>query len=172
MKAFLQFPGFEFRWSAEQLSSALALWTFLPGETGFRDVFQLPPASYLVCRPGALVVEPYSRLELAPPTFTGPLDEAADITRQKLSDSVRLRLRSDVPVGAYLSGGLDSAIVTLLATRHAAASVSTFSIGFADCEFDESPAQREVSDWLGTRHSHLRVTAKDIAEHFFEAIWF
>jgi asparagine synthase (glutamine-hydrolysing) len=86
-------------------------------------------------------------------------------------DATRLRLRADVPVGAYLSGGLDSGVTTALIRRYGPASLTTFSVAFEDPEFDESAHQRELVRYLGTRHYEMRCTAQQIADCFPQVIW-
>jgi len=82
----------------------------------------------------------------------GDEQQAADDLESLARDAVRLRLRSDVPYGAFLSGGLDSSLVAALMQQEAAARVSTFTIGFAERSHDESPHARAVAQHLGTRH--------------------
>jgi asparagine synthase (glutamine-hydrolysing) len=80
-------------------------------------------------------------------------------------------LRSDVPVGAYLSGGIDSTVVTALVGKSIGGRLRTFSVGFEDSEFDESSYQREASSFLGTSHSDIRCGHLDIARVFPDVIW-
>jgi asparagine synthase (glutamine-hydrolysing) len=90
----------------------------------------------------------------------------ADEVRELLIDATRIRLRSDVPVGAYLSGGLDSSLVTAMAGRLAPGRLRTFSVRFDTPEFDESEYQREMVDALGTDHSAVLCNASDIGAAF------
>jgi len=98
-------------------------------------------------------------------------DDWAEELRELLVDSVRLQLRSDVPVGAYLSGGLDSSIVTTVIKNFTDTPLRTFSLTFADAEFDESEYQSELVRYLGTDHSSIRCTRADIAVAFPKTIW-
>jgi asparagine synthase (glutamine-hydrolysing) len=84
---------------------------------------------------------------------------------------VRLQLRADVPVGAYLSGGLDSSIVSALIRRESDTPLRTFSITFEDAEFDEAEHQQAMVRHLGTEHTALRVSRADIARHFARTVW-
>ena len=84
-------------------------------------------------------------------------EEAIERTRELLEESVRLRLRSDVPVGVFLSGGIDSGLVTAAASRAAAEPLRTFSIGFADAGHNELPHARLVAERYGTRHTEIPV---------------
>ncbi len=87
-----------------------------------------------------------------------------------LSDATRIRLRSDVPVGAYLSGGLDSSVTTALAKRYSGARLHTFSVTFEDPEFDESAFQQEVVARNATEHQALRCTYDDICTAFPDVV--
>jgi len=87
-----------------------------------------------------------------------------------LLDATRIRLRSDVPVGAYLSGGLDSTFITALTKQLVGERLRTFSVGFEDAEFDETIYQKEASEFLHTQHSAVRCGFEDIANIFPEVI--
>ena len=95
------------------------------------------------------------------------LDELESI----LIDSVRLRLRSDVPVGVYLSGGLDSSIITSLIRRHSNYPLETFSISFSDPEFDESQFQLEVANYFDAKHHVINCSYEDVGNIFPDVIW-
>jgi asparagine synthase (glutamine-hydrolysing) len=88
-----------------------------------------------------------------------------------MTESVRLRLAADVPVGAYLSGGIDSTFVTALAVRLAGAQLKTFSVSFDDGEFDESAYQKIALDRLGTDHHTVRCSTAEIARVFPDIVW-
>ena len=88
-----------------------------------------------------------------------------------LLDATRIRLRSDVPVGAYLSGGLDSTLITALAKSLVGERLRTFSVSFEDGAFDEAPYQHEASSFLQTQHSNVHCTPGDIARVFPEVVW-
>ena len=89
-----------------------------------------------------------------------------------MRDATRIRLRSDVPVGAYLSGGLDSTVVMSLAQAlQTTAPLKTFSVTFDDPEFDESAHQQEVVRFLGTEHCDFRCSYHDIGRVFPEVVW-
>lgn len=106
-------------------------------------------------------------------TFTGSgehssasFDDAADELRALLTDAVRLQLRADVPVGAYLSGGLDSSVITAMIRAHSDVPLRTFSVGFEDPEFDERPFQQAMVDHLRTDHTFVQCRSGDIGTIF------
>jgi asparagine synthase (glutamine-hydrolysing) len=96
------------------------------------------------------------------PGLDGP--RAAEALGEVLSDAVRLRLRADVPVAAYLSGGLDSSVVCSLAQQALGGTLSTFSVAFEDASFDERGYQEEVATALRTRHRPVEIGAREIGE--------
>ena len=173
MKSFLAFPGATFELDDAQLASIFTIWTPLPHQSGFVGIEQIPNGWYLKQRGTTRTLAPYTTLDWpgAEGPFTGSAGEAIARTREILSDAVRLRLRSDVEVATYLSGGLDSAITTQLALANGLSQVHSFSITFDDKEFDESSDQLELSRYLGTNHTALPVRHGDIARAFPEAIW-
>jgi asparagine synthase (glutamine-hydrolysing) len=98
-------------------------------------------------------------------------DEAAAQLRALLVNAVRLQLRADVPVGAYLSGGLDSSSIVSLIKHFTDTPLRTFSIRFEDRDFDEGEYQQRMVDFLGTRHTTVRCTGQAIADAFPDTIW-
>ena len=94
----------------------------------------------------------YWALERTVKPFVGDFDDAVDRLEDLLTTSVSLRLRSDVPLGLFLSGGVDSSLVTAIASRQCPGETSTFSLGFAETAFDESGYAERVAKHLGTRH--------------------
>lgn len=170
MKAFHAFPGFRFALDPAQLLSIYAAWTPLPDGTPFAGIRQLPPGSLLTVRDGRRLLETYEELRLDVPPFAGTEAEAVARVHETLRESVELRLGGDVEVAVYLSGGLDSTIVTRLAAELSPGRLRTFSVAFDDPAFDESDSQRVVASRFGTRHSSLRVTDADIARHFPSAV--
>ena len=97
----------------------------------------------------------------------GPL---ADELPELLADAVRLRLRADVPVGTYLSGGLDSSLITALAQQASDHELRTFSVAFHDPRYDERAFQQQVARALGTRHHVVEVGPREIAGGFRDVV--
>src|SRR6185437_11077092 len=138
------------------LAQVFTFWGTVGERTVFRGVRSLPAGHYLVVEQGAQRLQGY--WDWSFPQGEGrsdlSLDEAAEILSPLLRDVVRQQLRSDVPVGAYLSGGLDSSGIAALA-RESAGSLRTFSLTFEESEFDESEYQREMAAHLGVGHCPL-----------------
>src|SRR3546814_14311797 len=93
-------------------------------------------------------------------------DAAADDLLTLLTDAVRIRFRADVPVGGYLSGGLDSTVVTAIARRRLGVALDTFSVGFEDGAFAETVYQNAAAEALDTRHARLRIGHGAVASAF------
>ena len=150
LKAVLLHPGVARRLDPAALRQYLA-WEYIPSpRTPFLGVHKLPPATRLVVEGKSVRTEVWWRLRRQDPVRS--VDEAEAGLRAHLDRSVRLQMEADVPVGAFLSGGLDSSalVATLCAVR--GGPVHTFSIGFGEADFDETPHARRVAEALGTVH--------------------
>ena len=97
-------------------------------------------------------------------TFIGDARDALDVVEDKLAQSVRAQMVSDVPLGVFLSGGVDSTLITSMAQEFSSEKIKTFSIGFYDKRFDEAPQSRKISEFLGTDHHELYVSDQDALE--------
>jgi asparagine synthase (glutamine-hydrolysing) len=128
--------------------------------TIYKDVHKLPPAHLLIYEKGRVQVQRYWDLPLGEKPVTTDLAEAEHLIREKLTESVRLRMISDVPLGAFLSGGIDSSVVVALMSRLSSKPVKTFSIGFEEEEFSELAYAREVAKMYGTDHREFIVKAE------------
>jgi asparagine synthase (glutamine-hydrolysing) len=152
------------------LDQVLTFWSIAPPRTFFKHVRELAPGHCAVLRMGKLSVAPYWQLSYSPDSELSE-DQHAQALIEVLDDASKLRLRADVPVGAYLSGGLDSTLISALAQRHAQASLRTFSVTFEEELYDESPYQREAIQYLGVDHRQVLCRAKDIGSAFPSVIW-
>jgi len=137
-------------------------YVFAPN-TGFRQIKKLPPAHYLILKDGRLTIQRYWQLDFRNTTSLR-YEECRERIIDLLDEAVRLRLISDVPLGAFLSGGVDSSAVVAMMARHSTEPVRTFSIGF-DCEeASELPYARQIAEQFSTRHTEhvVRVNAAEI----------
>ncbi len=137
--------------------------------TLFKNVMKLPPASILIYEHGQIRTKRYWTL---PFENTCHDDEATAIerTRALLEDAVRVRLMSEVPLGAFLSGGVDSSVVVGLMSQAMSQPVKTFSIGFEEEEFTELPYARQVAKHFGTEH-HEFLVKSDLISVLPELVW-
>jgi len=157
----------------QALDQIFTFWVTLPPRTAFQNVSQLPPGHSLVLENGHICVYQYWRLNYTADDKQSEQDEQrlTEDLLNTLLDATRIRLRSDVPVGAYLSGGLDSTIITALTHKLVGDRLRTFSVGFEAKEFDESAYQREASAFLRTQHSEVTCGYQDIANIFPDVVW-
>jgi asparagine synthase (glutamine-hydrolysing) len=141
--------------------------------TIYRDVRKLPPASYALYEQGKLRIERYWNVSFNP-VAVRPLEENVERLEELLREAVQLRMLADVPVGAFLSGGLDSSLIVAMMQRISSEPVRTFSIGFEESSFNELNHAREVAQVLGTEHEEyiVRYDVQDLlpklVDHFGE----
>jgi asparagine synthase (glutamine-hydrolysing) len=138
-------------------------------ETMFAGVYRLPPAHTLVYEDGRIDITRYWSLRFTP-DLRITLDDAVERVRELLAESVRLHLVSDVPVGAFLSGGVDSSLLVALMSREQGRPVPTFSVGVAEADFNELPYARIVAERYGTEHHELLV-APDVLQSLPDLVW-
>lgn len=158
----------------QSLHQVFTCWTTITPKTIFKDLYELPPGFSMVIKNGDIVdLKPFWSIPYyaQEERFKGSFGDAAQELRELMLDSVRLRLRADVPVGAYLSGGLDSSIITALISGNFNNNLRTFSISFKEEGFDETPYQREMVQHLKTDHSQIMISNSDIMEYFPQVIW-
>lgn len=141
----------------EALDQYLTLGYIPAPRTIYQKVYKLPAATIAISHEGTLSFRRYWDLAQNPEPFEGGYEEAIDRLESMLETAVALRLRSDVPLGVLLSGGIDSSLVTALAARQRRDPVDTFSIGFGEDDYDESRQAAKVARHLGTRHHSLHV---------------
>jgi asparagine synthase (glutamine-hydrolysing) len=156
------------------LDEVFTYWCTIPPATIFRNIHELPPGHSMSVDARGISTHCYWDCQFEAPT--GAVDSSreqkyADQLLELLIDATQVRLRSDVPVGAYLSGGLDSTLTTALVKKYTSARLRTFSVAFDDAVFDESRFQREAVRFLDTDHQEIRCTKNQIAEVFPDVIW-
>ncbi len=176
-KSLLQHPEAPRGLDPEGLAQVFTFWGPHAPRSALRGVTQLPPGSTLLLHDGESVERRFWRASFPRTEERGPwADEShaerkAGELRDLLEDATRLRmLRSDVPVGVYVSGGLDSSVIAALVRRFHAGPLSTFSLRFAHEDFDEGRFQREMVQRLGTEHHELSVGYSDIAAAFPDVV--
>jgi asparagine synthase (glutamine-hydrolysing) len=163
------------------IAQVFSYWSTLSPTTSFKGIHELPPGHFMLAGEAVFRVTRYWSIDFDPDsapevkdsvrishrTTAGLADEFAEL----LVDATRIRLRADVPVGAYLSGGLDSSVIAAIIRHVGISRLDTFSIAFSDPEFDESEPQRRMASLLGTDHQVVRATDADIARVFPEVVW-
>lgn len=164
--------GVPARWDQE------ALYSFVRGvhdasRTLFDGVLNIPPGHYLVATRGHRRLQRYWDIDYPrdPSGDGGPDDqEAAALVRDALEEAVKLRLRADVEVGCYLSGGIDSSAILALAAKHHSSPVHAYTISFEDERFDEKAIAAETARLVGARIDVLDVTEGMLAQHFADSV--
>ena len=173
IKSILEFPDFNPKLSAKSLSEFFTFWASLSSNTAFEGVFELPPGSYMTINANSKVIKNYWELPITKPNDYkfNTAEDAAKEFESIFTDAIKLRLRADVQVAAYLSGGLDSSITTSFIKKITPESLRTFSIGFTEKDFDESSFQNIARDYFETQHSSVTCSPKDISENFKDVVW-
>ncbi len=156
----------------QTLSDIFTCWSPIGSATVFENIKQIPPAHYAQFSREGLAIHPYWSL----PFKEGATEERSlsDWTNQLealLLDAARIRLRADVPVGAYLSGGIDSTYISSLVKKKFNNKLCTFSVSFEDERFDESSYQKLAIASINTDHRNICCKDKDIGEVFPQIIW-
>ncbi len=174
MKALLAHGGLRPEIDPVAVGQIATLWVTVPPRTSFKGIEELGPGRMLVLEPGSRVEHRYWRHQF--PAVHEYEERTFEYWRERvrevLHDAVRLQLRSDVPVATYLSGGLDSSILTALVKRHHINDLTTFSVGFSDARFDERDYQRQMVAHLQTDHRQIEVDRADIGQAFSDVVWF
>ncbi len=169
LKCLLDVPGVPRDVDANAIDEYLTYQYIPHPNTIFRGLRKLPPAHYLEWCDDRMDVRSYWS-----PDFNGEKKwtetQAVDELRTLLDSSVQLRMQSDVPFGAFLSGGIDSSLITAIMQRHATERVKTFSIGFNVKQYDETAYARRVAQHLGTEHEEFQVTP-DAVDVLPKLVW-
>jgi asparagine synthase (glutamine-hydrolysing) len=170
IKALLEDPDVPREWDPEALDAYLAL-TYVPSpQTIYRDIRKLPAGHVLVAERGRVTVRQYWDLAFTGSGSIAREEEYLDRLEGLVDESVRLRLISDVPLGAFLSGGIDSSAAVASMVAASAQRVVTMSVGFAERAFSELEHARTVATHLGTIH-HERIVHPDVADLLPKLAW-
>jgi len=172
IKSILAHPDAPRRIDPRGIDDVLTIWSVVSPRTAFDGVLELPPGHSMLLSGGELRINRYWALDYPEPDKKRTEGDYAEELLSLLVDATRMRFRSaDVPVGAYLSGGLDSTLITGVVRRFTEAPLRTFSVVFEDAEFDESDFQRQAIDHLQVDHRQVLCRKQDIAESFPDVIW-
>ncbi len=170
VKALFADPDVSRRLDLRALAQTFTFWCPIAPRTPFEGVHELPPGHLLTVDRDGPRVRRWWSLEPGEPFRDDP-EVLAERLHDLIADATRIRLRADVPVVAYLSGGLDSTATTACALRNGAGKLETFSVTFEDGEFDESAYQDRAARELGTEHRSVRCSHDDIADAFPDVVW-
>ena len=155
-KAILAYPGFVREPDHTAIDNFIALGN-VPGPlSAFKGIHKLPPAHYLLAADGKVQIRRYWRLTFTPKLELSDEEASVQIV-DRLTEAVRLRMVSDVPIGAFLSGGIDSSSIVALMAKLGTGPVKTFSIGFEESAYDETTYARAVARQFGTEHHEFIV---------------
>lgn len=166
--------GVPAQWNMNAVSGYLKTALSHGHETLFAGIFQLPPGCFLLAHNGNVQVHTYWDYQLA--RTDDPVPDLTDQDwieefRRVLVESVRLRLRSDVPLAVYLSGGLDSCAILGIMAELTAQPPDAFTLSFTDADYDESAIARRMANSVGANHHPIHVSQQSLADNFADAIW-
>ncbi|WP_372948093.1 asparagine synthase (glutamine-hydrolyzing) [Mariniphaga sp.] len=173
IKAIFEHPKVGREISFEGLAETFTFWTTITPNTVFKGIRECPPGHFMKIKDGELKVQKFWELNFATPNnyYKGSFEDAISDFSELFKDSVRIRLRADVPVAAYLSGGLDSSVTTAFIKDIEPNVLKTFSVGFKEDEFDESNFQNLASKYFNTNHLGFECSSKEIADNFPQVVW-
>jgi len=172
MKSIFAYPGVEPRIDIAGVEQVFTLWANVPPRTVFTDIKELAPGHFLTISPEGVATHPYWKL-----TFPDekdmeqkPFAHYVAGIQDRIHEAVKIRLRADVPVASYLSGGIDSSIIASLVKKHHNNELITFSVAFSDKGFDERSYQMNMVDYLQTDHRIVEADYGAIGHAFTDVI--
>lgn len=157
----------------ESMAQLFTFWSTLTPDTTFKGIYELPPGHHMLVKQDDVKIEKYWSMDYgsAGQQELKSISSTAAELEELFKDAIKIRLRADVQVGAYLSGGLDSSLTTAYIHEIDPGVLNTFSIGFKDKAFDETQYQLEVSERFNTKHAAFECNSEDIANNFADTIW-
>ena len=155
----------------ENLAQIYTFWTTITPGTPFRNIFELSPGHFMIFSRKGISTEKYWELDFRTKFASLSLSDAIEKFDELFTSAVRIRLRADVEVAAYLSGGIDSSTTVAYIKNLEPGILNTFSIGFEEKDFDESRYQEEAVKYLDTNHRAITCSSKDIAGYFPKVVW-
>ncbi len=160
------------RLNRQTMADVFTCWSPVDPLTAFEGIYQLPPGHRAVFNAQGLQIERYWQLDFTEDRADERSPESwAEEMQALLLDAARIRLRADVPVGAYLSGGIDSTYISTLVKTHFNNKLHTFSVQFSDKRYDESAFQQRAISAIQTDHRAVRCTDDDIGTLFPQVVW-
>jgi asparagine synthase (glutamine-hydrolysing) len=178
LKVLFAHPEVTRKFSAEGVYHQL-MQTMVPGTTAFEGVHQVKPGHVVIIErdgQGGFVIDDQKYWDMDYPKLgerddSQPEEVYIEAVREKLLEAVQLRLEADVPVGCYLSGGIDSCSALGMASATQQSSVKAFTIGFDDADYDESHIAKEMSASVEADHDIMKLDANHLYDHFEETLW-
>lgn len=173
IKGIFENPEIQPKLSKKSLAQIFTIWATLSPNTPFENIYEVPPGHYMVINSEGKKIEKYWSLKYCNNQNKEKIkfQDAQNELKYLLKDAVKVRLRADVQVAAYLSGGLDSSATTAMINDIDPSVLNTFSIGFEDKVFDESNYQNEAADYFKTNHQGYSCNSKDIAKSFYDTVY-
>lgn len=166
LKPIMKYPGFKKNIRTDMLGNFLCNKYIASPNTIFEKTWKLSPGSYLVFSNNKITISKYWDLIgekiISEKKISSNFNDCKLNLDEILNSAVKTRLVADVPVGTFLSGGIDSALITAIAQKHSSVPIKTFSIGFYEKERDEADRARSIAKYLGTNHTGLYIGDKEI----------
>ncbi|MBS4034535.1 MAG: asparagine synthase (glutamine-hydrolyzing) [Ignavibacterium sp.] len=172
IKAILSLPGISCQIDYQALDQVFTFWTTLKGKTLFDGIFELSPGHFLFADSNGIKIDKFWHIPFSSAESENNREKLIENVSELLFDAVKIRLRADVPVGTYLSGGLDSSGITSTVKKNFNNKLRTFGIRFEAGDFDEGEYQQEMVNYLGVDHSELFINNSDIAQNLESLLWF
>ncbi len=171
IKSIFENPSIERQFSRESLLQVYTYWTTITPETVFKGIKEVPPGHSLKWSQEGLEIENYWELSFSSKSSSLNYNDYLEEFDSLLTNSIRIRLRADVEVAAYLSGGIDSSATVSYIKSIEPDVLNTFSIGFSEKDFDETGYQQEAVEYFETNHKFISCSATDIADNFPKVVW-
>lgn len=174
MKSIFCHPGTQPEVDPVGIDQVFSLWVNIPPRTVFKGINELAAGHFLTVSPKGIETRQYWKLQYPDQSDyeDKPLSHYIERLKELLYDAVTLRLRADVPVASYLSGGIDSSIISTLVKRYHNNELVTFSVAFNDAEYDERSYQMQMVAHLDTDHRIIEATYDNIGGSFSDVVWY
>lgn len=174
MKAIMQVPYFRRQINHEAINQVFTFWTTMNSTTPFTGIQSLGPGQYMKISKRGQTIQTWWQLPFVSRSEqnNASLNDTIEQANTLLSDAVKIRLKADVPVGGYLSGGLDSSTTTFKIIESGQDNLQTYGIRFKNENFDEGRYQSLMNTMLGTRHHNITISDKEIADYFQQAVYY